>query len=84
MFLCVQFKAHAVAEGAGIAEDPMDITVNVIDQNDNKPVFNQSTFLGQVAEASQIGTVSGSHLSVKEMSALVKVNEQYRAPTVCP
>ncbi|XP_037321858.2 B-cadherin isoform X1 [Pungitius pungitius] len=49
------FQAHAVADGAGTAEAPMDIIVNVIDQNDNKPFFAQNTFLGEVAEASQIG-----------------------------
>uniref|UniRef100_A0A8C9Z9J3 Cadherin domain-containing protein n=1 Tax=Sander lucioperca TaxID=283035 RepID=A0A8C9Z9J3_SANLU len=48
---------HAVAEGSENAEAPMDITVKVIDQNDNKPTFNQSTFLGEVAEASPKGTV---------------------------
>ncbi|CAF94072.1 unnamed protein product, partial [Tetraodon nigroviridis] len=45
-------KAHAVAEGSGTAEDPMDIIVNVIDQNDNKPGFVKDTFLGKVPEAS--------------------------------
>ncbi|XP_019949845.2 cadherin-1 [Paralichthys olivaceus] len=49
------FQAHAVAEGSGNAEDPMDIIVNVIDMNDNKPVFAQDTFLGQVPEASAKG-----------------------------
>uniref|UniRef100_A0A3B3VM65 Cadherin-1 n=1 Tax=Poecilia latipinna TaxID=48699 RepID=A0A3B3VM65_9TELE len=33
------------------AEDPMDIIINVIDQNDNKPVFKQSTYKGEVPEA---------------------------------
>ena len=63
----VQFQAHAVAEGAGNAEEPMDIIVNVIDQNDNKPIFTQDTFLGEVPEDSPIGTVIGFHLSLNEM-----------------
>nr|XP_040034107.1 B-cadherin-like isoform X1 [Gasterosteus aculeatus aculeatus] len=50
------FEVHAVADGAGIAEEPMEIIVNVIDQNDNKPVFAQSTFLGEVAESSPEGS----------------------------
>ncbi|XP_034755127.1 B-cadherin [Etheostoma cragini] len=49
------FQAHAVADGSGNAEAPMDIIVKVIDQNDNKPTFTQSTFLGEVAEASPKG-----------------------------
>lgn len=69
----MQFQAHAVGDGSGNAEEPMEIIVNVIDQNDNKPVFSQDTFLGEVAEASQKGTVSGFNFSLKKMSALVKV-----------
>uniref|UniRef100_A0A7N9AUM8 Cadherin-1 n=1 Tax=Mastacembelus armatus TaxID=205130 RepID=A0A7N9AUM8_9TELE len=46
--------AHAVAEGTGNAEAPMEIVVNVIDQNDNRPIFAQDTFLGEVPEASPI------------------------------
>lgn len=53
---CVQFKAYAVADGSGNAEEPMEIIVNVIDQNDNKPIFEKDTFLGEVAEASPKGT----------------------------
>lgn len=73
VFVCPQFQAHAVADGSGNAEEPMDIIVNVIDQNDNKPTFEKDTFLGEVAEASPKSTVSESHLSLFEMSVLVKV-----------
>ncbi|XP_062405482.1 B-cadherin-like [Sardina pilchardus] len=48
--------AHAVSTGGRTAEDPMNITVIVIDQNDNRPVFTHDPFLGNVAEASKIGT----------------------------
>jgi cadherin 17 (LI cadherin) len=41
--------------GAGIAEDPMEIIVKVIDMNDNKPVFTQDPFTGTVPEASKPG-----------------------------
>uniref|UniRef100_A0A4W5N2P3 Cadherin-1 n=1 Tax=Hucho hucho TaxID=62062 RepID=A0A4W5N2P3_9TELE len=47
--------AHAVAVGAGIAEDPMEVIVKVIDMNDNKPVFTQNPFTGTVPEASKLG-----------------------------
>ncbi|XP_033956846.1 cadherin-1 [Pseudochaenichthys georgianus] len=50
-----QFLAHAVADDAGKGEEPMEINVKVIDQNDNKPVFSQDTYLGEVAEASAKG-----------------------------
>jgi cadherin 17 (LI cadherin) len=53
---------HAVAVGAGRAEEPMEIIVQVIDMNDNKPVFTQDPFTGIVPEASLPG-VSQSTLS---------------------
>uniref|UniRef100_A0A3B5MH88 Cadherin domain-containing protein n=1 Tax=Xiphophorus couchianus TaxID=32473 RepID=A0A3B5MH88_9TELE len=47
---------HSVAEGGdGKAEEPMEIIIKVIDQNDNKPVFSQSVYVGEVPEASQEG-----------------------------
>uniref|UniRef100_I3JV25 Cadherin domain-containing protein n=1 Tax=Oreochromis niloticus TaxID=8128 RepID=I3JV25_ORENI len=49
------FEAHAVAEGAGQDMDPMEIIVNVIDQNDNKPYFT-TEYKADVAEATAIGT----------------------------
>ncbi|XP_056090796.1 B-cadherin-like isoform X2 [Rhinichthys klamathensis goyatoka] len=50
-----RLMAYAVAVGADIKETPMEIIVNVMDQNDNKPVFTQNPFNGNVAEASLIG-----------------------------
>ncbi|XP_035770906.1 B-cadherin-like [Neolamprologus brichardi] len=49
------FEAHAVADGAGKAEAPMEIIVRVIDQNDNKPYFT-TDYKANVAEATAIGT----------------------------
>ncbi|XP_057196729.1 B-cadherin-like [Triplophysa rosa] len=43
--------AYAIGEG-GIKEKPIDIIIYVIDQNDNKPVFTENPFNGQVPEAS--------------------------------
>ncbi|KAI4898649.1 hypothetical protein NFI96_026010, partial [Prochilodus magdalenae] len=54
--MCVTLKslqAHAVSPE--VKEDPMEIVVNVIDMNDNKPVFTQYPFNGSVPEASPIG-----------------------------
>ncbi|KAF3842529.1 hypothetical protein F7725_024480 [Dissostichus mawsoni] len=50
-----KFLAHAVADGGGTGEEPMEINVRVIDQNDNRPVFSQDTYLGEVAESSAKG-----------------------------
>lgn len=43
----------------------MDIVVNVIDQNDNNPIFEKDTYLGEVAEASPKSTVCDSSLCHK-------------------
>ncbi|XP_007573997.1 B-cadherin isoform X2 [Poecilia formosa] len=47
-----QLLVHAATDGSASAEEPMEIVINVIDQNDNRPIF---TFLGNVAESSSIG-----------------------------
>lgn len=51
-----------MAEGSGDAETPMEIVVNVIDQNDNNPNFEKDTYMGEVAEASPTSTVCDSAL----------------------
>ncbi|XP_029464184.1 B-cadherin-like [Rhinatrema bivittatum] len=48
--------AHAVSSNGEAVEDPMEIVVNVLDQNDNYPVFTESIFRGSVPEGSQPGT----------------------------
>lgn len=68
LVFCLQFQAHAVADGSGNAEQPMDIVVNVIDQNDNRPTFEKDTFLGEVPEASPKSTVFKTHLTPFKIS----------------
>ncbi|XP_062997103.1 cadherin-1-like [Elgaria multicarinata webbii] len=51
-----QLQSHAVSENGQPVEDPMDITIKVIDQNDNRPVFTQSVFKGAVTEGARPGT----------------------------
>ncbi|KAL6461403.1 hypothetical protein MHYP_G00295470 [Metynnis hypsauchen] len=48
-------QAHAIAADGEDREDPMEIIVEVIDMNDNTPVFTQNPFLGTVPEASEMG-----------------------------
>uniref|UniRef100_A0AAR2K802 Cadherin domain-containing protein n=1 Tax=Pygocentrus nattereri TaxID=42514 RepID=A0AAR2K802_PYGNA len=48
-------QAHAIAADGEDREDPVEIIVEVIDMNDNTPVFTQNPFLGTVPEASAIG-----------------------------
>ncbi|KAF5895565.1 B-cadherin-like isoform X1 [Clarias magur] len=38
-----------------IKEDPLEVIIQVMDQNDNSPVFTQNPFLGSVPEAAKIG-----------------------------
>ncbi|XP_004086221.1 cadherin-1 [Oryzias latipes] len=47
---------HAVVEDGSAAEEPIEIVINVIDINDNKPVFTEDIFAGEVFESSPIGT----------------------------
>ncbi|XDV17302.1 hypothetical protein PO909_023187, partial [Leuciscus waleckii] len=46
---------HAAGVDGNFVETPMEIIVNVLDQNDNKPVFTQNPFSGNVPEAAGIG-----------------------------
>ncbi|KAK9972671.1 hypothetical protein ABG768_025960 [Culter alburnus] len=47
--------AHATGVDANVAEKPMEIIVNVLDQNDNYPFFIQNPFNGNVPEAADKG-----------------------------
>ncbi|PWA22489.1 hypothetical protein CCH79_00017294 [Gambusia affinis] len=50
-----ELEALAVEEGQTEASETIEIIVNVIDQNDNKPVFSRDTFQGEVPQSSAKG-----------------------------
>ncbi|OXB65101.1 hypothetical protein ASZ78_008384 [Callipepla squamata] len=48
--------SHAVSASGQPVEDPMEIIITVMDQNDNKPVFVKQVFLGYIEENAKPGT----------------------------
>lgn len=53
--MCVQLKAFALSPSGQRLENPTTIEIVVLDQNDNRPVFTQSQFVGAVPEFSNPG-----------------------------
>lgn len=54
----MQLKAFALSPSGERLENPTTIEIVVLDQNDNRPVFTQSQFVGTVAEFSVPGSCS--------------------------
>ncbi|XP_078066592.1 cadherin-15 isoform X2 [Mustelus asterias] len=52
-----KIKAYAVDETGTPLEEPTDLEIIVIDQNDNRPTFDQQYFTGHVLEGSAPGTL---------------------------
>ncbi|KAM4614167.1 cadherin-15 [Discoglossus pictus] len=52
-----KLRAFAVDKGGSTLEDPTDLEIVVVDQNDNRPVFTQDVFRGHVMEGAIPGTL---------------------------
>ncbi|NXA61364.1 CAD15 protein, partial [Mohoua ochrocephala] len=51
-----QLRAFALDLGGVTLEDPTDLEIIVVDQNDNRPLFRQDVFTGRVVEGAEPGT----------------------------
>ncbi|KAM9268844.1 cadherin-15 [Cariama cristata] len=50
-----RLKAFALDLGGVTLEDPTDLEIIVVDQNDNRPLFRQDVFTGRVVEGAEPG-----------------------------
>lgn len=53
----LQLRAHAVDVNGNQVENPIDIVINVIDMNDNRPEFLHQVWNGTVPEGSKPGKI---------------------------
>lgn len=53
----LQLRAHAVDLNGNQVENPIDIVINVIDMNDNRPEFTHQIWNGTVPEGSKPGKI---------------------------
>ncbi|XP_072802028.1 cadherin-15 isoform X1 [Vicugna pacos] len=51
-----RLRAFALDLGGSTLEEPTDLEIVVVDQNDNRPVFRQEVFTGRVLEGAAPGT----------------------------
>ncbi|NWT04323.1 CAD15 protein, partial [Mionectes macconnelli] len=54
-----RLRAFALDLGGVTLEDPTDLEIIVVDQNDNRPLFRQDVFTGHVVEGAEPGGSSG-------------------------
>lgn len=52
-----QLRAHAVDVNGNQVENPIDIVINVIDMNDNRPEFLHQIWNGSISEGSKPGKI---------------------------
>lgn len=59
-----QLRAFALDLGGSTLEEPTDLEIVVVDQNDNRPVFGQEVFTGRVLEGAVPGE-AGSPVTLR-------------------
>ncbi|XP_039744573.1 cadherin-15 [Pteropus medius] len=57
-----RLRAFALDLGGSTLEEPTDLEIVVVDQNDNRPVFQQEVFAGRVLE----GAIPGTYVTTAE------------------
>lgn len=62
MYVLHQLRAHAVDINGNQMENPIDIVINVIDMNDNRPEFTHQIWNGTVDEGAKPGTPTPAYI----------------------
>lgn len=65
MCVCVQFTTHASTQDQSFIETPVKLTIKVIDQNDNKPLCIQDSFIGEVTERAKQSRIVDSSILLR-------------------
>uniref|UniRef100_A0A3Q2Q5P5 Cadherin domain-containing protein n=1 Tax=Fundulus heteroclitus TaxID=8078 RepID=A0A3Q2Q5P5_FUNHE len=74
--------AHALNEREP-AEQPVEFTINIIDQNDNAPEFTQKVFAGSVSENEPVAKVTAKDKDDPETNnAIVRYRLKSQTPTM--
>uniref|UniRef100_A0A3Q2CT66 Cadherin-1 n=1 Tax=Cyprinodon variegatus TaxID=28743 RepID=A0A3Q2CT66_CYPVA len=71
--------AHALLEKEN-AEQPMELIINVIDQNDNSPEFNTSVLTGRVSESADVTAEDKDDPTTK--NAIIRYRIKSQTPTM--
>ncbi|XP_010716542.1 cadherin-1-like [Meleagris gallopavo] len=58
--------SHTVSASGQPVEDPMEIIITVMDQNDNRPVFIKEVFVGYIEENAKPGAGAGGRAGGRE------------------
>uniref|UniRef100_A0A3Q2GMG8 Cadherin-1 n=1 Tax=Cyprinodon variegatus TaxID=28743 RepID=A0A3Q2GMG8_CYPVA len=73
------YTVSSILDGSAKAEDPIDVTIVVIDQNDNNPVFKKTVYNAEVPESSTRDCESNVYLKcrINEIKEVGKEIDSY-------